>query len=57
VSIIRTQFSSTASPENTNTSENQEADLNFYLMKIIDSFKKDINNLLKEMQENAGRSP
>jgi hypothetical protein len=31
----------TASPEYTNTPENQEADLKSYLMKIIESFKED----------------
>jgi hypothetical protein len=39
----------TASFEHTNTSENQEADLKSYLMKIIEIFKDDINNLLKEI--------
>jgi chromosome segregation ATPase len=38
-----------------NTPENQEADLKSYLMKIIESFKKDINNSLKEIQENTGK--
>ena len=45
----------TASPVYTNTPENQEADLKYYLMKIIESFKEDINNSLKEIQENTGR--
>ena len=45
----------TASPEYTNTTENQEADLKSYLMKIIESFKKDIKNSLKEIQENTGK--
>ena len=45
----------TGSPEYTNTPENQEADLKSYLMKIIKSFKEDINNSLKEMQENKGK--
>jgi hypothetical protein len=34
----------TASPEYTNTLENQESVLKFYLMKIIRSFKEDINS-------------
>ena len=46
-----------ASPEYTNTPENQESVLKSYLMKIIESFKEDINNSLKEIQENTGRSP
>ena len=43
----------TASPEYTNTPENQESVLKSYLMKIIESFKEDINNSLKEIQENT----
>jgi hypothetical protein len=42
------------SPEYTNTPENQESALKSYLMKIIESFKEDINNSLKEIQENTG---
>ena len=45
----------TASPEYTNTPENQESVLKSYLMKIIESFKEDINNSLKEIQENTGK--
>jgi hypothetical protein len=45
----------TESPEYTNTPKNQEADLKSYLMKIIESFKEDINNSLKEVQENKGK--
>ena len=45
----------TASPEYNNTPENQEADLKSYLMKIIESFKEDINNSLNEIQENTGK--
>jgi hypothetical protein len=44
----------TASPEYTNTPENQESVLKSYLMKIIQSFKEDINNSMKEIQENTG---
>ena len=40
----------TASPEY-NTPENQEADIKSYLMKIIESFKEEINNSLKEKQK------
>jgi hypothetical protein len=42
-----------ASPEYSNTSENQECVLKSYLMKIIVSFKENINNSLKEKQENT----
>jgi hypothetical protein len=44
-----------ASPEYTNTSENQEADLKSYLKKIMESFKENINNSLKEIQKNTGK--
>jgi hypothetical protein len=43
----------TASPEYTNTSENQDADLKSYLMKIIVSLKVDINKSLKEIQDST----
>jgi hypothetical protein len=45
----------TTSPEYTNTPENQEALLKSYLVKIIESFKEDINNSLKEIEENIGK--
>ena len=45
----------TASPEYTNMSENQEAVLKSYLMKIIESFKEDINNSLEEIKYNTNR--
>jgi hypothetical protein len=45
----------TASPAYTNTPENQEADLKSYLMKIIESFKEDINSSLQEIQENRDK--
>jgi len=51
VGIIRTQSPTTAILEYTNTHENQEVDLKSYLMKIIESFKEDINNSMKEIQE------
>ena len=35
--------------------KNQEADLKSYLVKIIESFKDDINKSLKEVQENLGK--
>ena len=52
--IIRIQLSHHSKPSiyYTNSPENQETDLKSYLMKIIESFKEDINNLLKKMQEN-----
>jgi hypothetical protein len=42
-------FLTTASPEHTNTPENQESVLKSYLIKIIKSFKEDINKSLKEI--------
>jgi flagellar motility protein MotE (MotC chaperone) len=51
VDIIKT----TANPEYTNTPENQESVRKSCLMKIIESFKKDINNSLKEIQKNTGK--
>jgi hypothetical protein len=45
----------TANSEYTNTPENQESVLKSYLMKIIESFKEDINNSLEEIQENTGK--
>jgi hypothetical protein len=45
----------TASPEYTKTPENQKSALKSYLMKIIDSFKEDVNNSLKEIQENTSK--
>jgi uncharacterized coiled-coil protein SlyX len=41
----------TAIPEYTNIPENQET----VLMKIIESFKENMNNSLKEIQENTGK--
>ena len=35
--------------------KNLETDLKLYLMKIIDPFKEDINNSLKDIQENKGK--
>jgi hypothetical protein len=45
----------TAISKYTNILENQEADLKSYLMKIEEFFKGDINNSLKEAQENTGK--
>ena len=43
--------STTASPEYTNTIEDEEADLKSYLIEMLESFKEDIINSLKEIQE------
>jgi hypothetical protein len=41
----------TASPGYPTTFEKQESDLKSYLMMLVEDFKKDINNSLKEIQE------
>jgi hypothetical protein len=43
------------SPGYTNIPEKQELDLKSLLMMMIEDFKKDINNSLKEIQENTGK--
>ena len=45
----------TASPGYHNTPEKQDLDLKLYLMMLIEDFKKDINNFLKEIQEQTGK--
>jgi hypothetical protein len=45
----------TANPRYSNTTENQDIDLKSYFMKLIESFKKDKNNSLKEIKENTGK--
>jgi hypothetical protein len=44
-----------ASPGYTITSEKQDLDKKSLLMMKIEDFKKDINNSLKEIQENTGK--
>ena len=44
-----------ASPGYTITPEKQNSDLKSLLMMVIEDFKKDINNSLKEIQENTGK--
>jgi hypothetical protein len=45
----------TASPGYPNLPENHVVDIKSYLVKIIESFKKDINSSLREIQENPGK--
>jgi uncharacterized protein YukE len=52
---IITQFSYHSKLWIPDTPEKQDVDLKSYLIKIIQSFKEDINNLLKKMQENTGK--
>ena len=44
-----------ASPGYTITLEKQDSDLKSLFMMVIEYFKKDINNSLKEIQENIGK--
>ena len=44
-----------AIPGYTITPENQDSDLKLLLMMMIEDFKKDINNFLKEIQENTNK--
>jgi hypothetical protein len=45
----------TASPGYPNTPEKQDFDLKSHLIIVIQDFEKDINNSLKEIQENTGK--
>jgi hypothetical protein len=45
----------TASPGYHNTLEKQDLDLKLHLMMLIEDFKKDINDSLKEIRENIGK--
>jgi hypothetical protein len=44
----------TASPGKPKTPEKQDSDLKSHLMMMIEDWKKDISNSLKEIQENTG---
>ena len=45
----------TASPGYPNKPEKQDLDLKSHFMMLIEDFKKDINNSLKEVQENMNQ--
>jgi hypothetical protein len=45
----------TASPGFPNTPRKQDLDLKLYLVMVVEDFKKDINNSLKEIQENTAK--
>jgi hypothetical protein len=45
----------TVSPRYPNTQEKQDSYLISYLMMLVEDFKKDINNSLKEIQGNTGK--
>jgi hypothetical protein len=44
-----------ASPGHPNTPEKLDLDLKAYLMMMMEDIKKDINNSLKELQENTAK--
>jgi hypothetical protein len=45
----------TASPGYPNTPEKQDLYLKSYLMMVVEDFKKEINNSLKEIQESMAK--
>jgi hypothetical protein len=45
----------TASPGYPNIPKKQDSDLKSYLMMLVEDFKKDSNNSLKEIQENTAK--
>jgi len=45
----------TANTRYPNTQEKQDLDLKSHLMIMIEDFRKDINNSLKEIQNNTGK--
>jgi hypothetical protein len=45
----------TASPGYPNTPEKHDSDFKTYLIMLVEDFKIEINNSLKEMQENTGK--
>jgi hypothetical protein len=47
--------STIAIPAYPNTPAKQDSDLKSYLMMMIEEFKEDINNSLKEIQANTGK--
>ena len=55
VALSEPSSPTTASPGYTNTLEKQDSDLKSHLMMMINDFKKDMNNSLKEIQKNRGK--
>jgi hypothetical protein len=45
----------TASPGYPNTPEKQDSDLKSFLMMLVEDFKRDVNNSLKEIQKNTAK--
>ena len=50
-----TSSPTTVNPGYPRTPEKQDFDLKSHLMMVIEEFKKDINNSLREIQENTGK--
>ena len=49
------ELSTLTNPGYPNTPEKQDSGLKSYLMMLVEDFKKDINNSLKEIQENTAK--
>jgi hypothetical protein len=45
----------TVSPEYPNTPEKQDSGLKSYLIMLVEDFKKEINNSLKEIKKNTAK--
>ena len=50
-----TSFPTTLSPRYSDTPEKQDLDFKSHLMRLREDFKKDVNNSLREIQENTGK--
>jgi hypothetical protein len=50
-----TSIPTSPSPGHTNTPEKLDLDLKEYLMMMVEDIKKDLNNSLKEIQENTAK--
>ena len=53
LTIIRTQYSHHSESWIPQHTRKQDSDLKSYLMMLVEDFKKDINNTLKEIQEST----
>ena len=56
MSSLESSSPTTASPRFHNNPEKQNLNIKSYLMMLIEDFKKDINNSLKEVQENMSQT-
>ena len=53
--ILKTRTPNIVSPWYPNTPEKQDSDVKSYTMGLVEDLKKDINNSLKEIQENTAK--